>query len=279
MDNQAERLLSAKGAFVLGEDALDICADDLLEEYVYPTMFGDAEVFVLQTDEGTPLRVLYVGGGFQSATYLGKDRFQPVFAYYRAIDLVFHAGRPVRRMLMIGGGGFSYPKHLLMSADPMHRDTSIDVVEIDSAIVEIARRHFDLDEVERLHGAQGTGRLGVIVADGAQALQTMASSVYDVVVNDSFDGAECTSALFSPGVLGDAKRVLKTGGIYVANVVAEDVAEAIPYADALHTAFAHVYLLLCPDDDFSGSSNSLLFATDAPLALPSLVGIRNGEAA
>ena len=255
------------------EDVLDICIDDLLEEHVYPTMFGNAEVFVLQTEEGAPLRVLYVGGGFQSATYLGKDRFQPVFAYYRAIDLVFGAGRPVRRMLMIGGGGFSYPKHLLMSADPIHRDVSIDVVEIDSAIVEIARRHFDLDEVERLHGAQGTGRLGVIVADGAQALQAMAPSEYDVVVNDSFDGDECTSTLLSPDVLGDAKRVLTEAGIYVANVVAEDVAEAAPYAEALHAAFAHVYLLPCPDDDFDGSSNSLLFASDVPLPMPGLMDV------
>ena len=41
--------------------------DDLLEGHVYPTMFGDAEVFALQTEEGMPFRALYVGGGFQSA--------------------------------------------------------------------------------------------------------------------------------------------------------------------------------------------------------------------
>ena len=232
-------------------------------------MFGDAEVFVLQTEEGTPLRVLYVGGGFQSATYLGKNRFHPVFAYYRAIDLVFHVGKPVRRMLMIGGGGFSYPKHMLMSVDPMHRDTSIDVAEIDPAIVEIARRHFDLDEVERLHGVQGTGRFGLIVADAAQALQTMDRSVYDVVVNDSFDGDECTIALFLPEVLYEAKRVMTPNGIFVANVIAEDDAGAMPYANALNAAFDHVYYLPCPDDDFNGSNNSLIFASDTTITLSS----------
>lgn len=253
------------------EGGFDACADDLLEEHVYPTMFGDAEVFVLQTEEGTPLRVLYVGGGFQSATYVGENRFHPVFAYYRAIDLVLHLGRPIWRMLMIGGGGFSYPKHLLMSTDSIYRDTSIDVVEIDPAIVDIARRHFDLDEVERLHGAQGTGRLGIIVADGVQVLRTSELSTYDVVVNDSFDGAECTSALFSPAALSDAKRVLTADGIYVANVVAEDAAEAAPYADALHSVFTHVYLLLCPDEEFDGSNNNLLVASDVPLQVPGLV--------
>jgi len=243
----------------------DACPDSLFQEYTYPTMFGDAEVFVLQTEEGTPLRVLFVGGGFQSAAYLGDNRFVPVFAYCRAIDLVFHAGRDVRRMLMIGGGGFSYPEYLLMSDDALHRAASIDVVEIDPAIVDIARRHFHLDEVERLHGPQGTGRLGVLIADGVQVLRTSEPALYDVVVNDSFDGDAITNALFSPDALLDAKRCLKPDGMYLANVVAEDLADARPFATALHAAFAYVYWLACPDDDFEGSSNSLLIASDVIL--------------
>ena len=241
------------------------CPDPLVEEYTYATMFGSADVFVLQTEEGTPLRVLYVGGGFQSATYLGEDRFTPVFAYCRAIDLVFHTGRDVRRMLMIGGGGFSYPEHLLMSDEAYHKAASIDVVEIDPAIVDIARRHFHLDEVERLHGPQGTGRLGVLVADGVEVLRTSEPALYDVVVNDSFDGDELSDMLFSPDVLLDAKRCLKPDGIYLANVIAEDAADAEPFAAALRAAFTCVYWLPCPDDAFEGSCNSLLVATDVPL--------------
>ena len=90
--------------------------DELLEEFSYPTMFGEAQVFTLETDDederecedtdakchgesggsdgaetendaserlesadtdqhGKPIRVLYVGGGFQSASYLGDARF------------------------------------------------------------------------------------------------------------------------------------------------------------------------------------------------------------
>ena len=249
----------------------DVCdfqeqIDPLLEEYAYPTMFGDAEVFVLQTEEGTPLRVLYVDGGFQSATYLDENRFKPVFAYCRAIDVVFRMEKSIRRMLMIGGGGFSYPNHLLMSDDQLHREASIDVAEIDPAIVDIARKHFYLDEVERLHGPQGTGRLGIIVADGAQVLRLSDPNSYDVVINDSFDGDKVTEALLSPRVLSDAKRAMSEGGIYLANIVAESPEQSKPYADVLHATFANVYLLPCPDDDFAGSSNSLLIASDVPLS-------------
>ena len=248
----------------------DEVRDPLLEEYAYPTMFGKAEVFTLQTEDDTPVRVLYVDGGFQSATYLGEDRFQPVFAYYRAIDFVFQLGRPIHRMLMIGGGGFSYPKYMLMNENSLHQDARMDVVEIDPAIVDIARRHFFLDEVEWLHGPFGTGRLGIIVADGTQVLRASASDAYNVVVNDSFDGTDPTDVLLSPDALAQAKRVMTADGIYLVNAIAEDAEQAAPLAHALHGVFAHVYLLPCTDEEFDGSSNNLIVASDVPCSFPGL---------
>ncbi|MBR5259165.1 MAG: fused MFS/spermidine synthase [Eggerthellaceae bacterium] len=245
--------------------------DSLMEEYFAPTMFGEAEVFTLETDDGVPVRVLYVAGGFQSATYLGERRFEPVFEYYRAIDRAFDAGRCVRRVLMIGGGGFSYPKHLLTSGNELLRDVRIDVVEIDPAIVDIARSHFFLDEVEKDHGSAGTGRLGVIVADGREFLRSAEPAAYDIVVNDSFDGIDPSSELLSAESLVAAKHAMAKGGLYLINTVAETPEEAEPLARVIHSAFANTYLLLCPDEEFDGSSNSLLIASDEAVDLPDLI--------
>jgi spermidine synthase len=245
-------------------------ADLLLEEYTYPTMFGDAEVFCLETDDGVPVRALYVAGGFQSATYLGDRRFEPVFAYCRAIDRAFDM-RPVRRMLMIGGGAFSYPKHLLTSDDVRLQAASIDVVEIDPAIVDVARRHFFLDEVERLHGPAGTARLGIIVGDGVEAVRAAAPSTYDVVVNDSFDGTNPTSGLLAPETLQATKCAMTDGGLYLVNAVSETIGDIEAFVWTLHEVFVHVYLLRCPDEDFDGSENNLIIASDAPADLPDLL--------
>lgn len=266
----AEVAVSADVAVPAGPSLADAAVDPLLEEYSYPTMFGEAEIFTLETDDGVPVRVLYVAGGFQSATFLGEQRYQPVFEYYRAIDRVFDTGRAAQRMLMIGGGGFSYPKHLLTSEDRRLLQVSIDVVEIDPAIVDIARRHFFLDEVEAIHGEAGSGRLRVIVDDGARVLLSAQPAVYDVIVNDSFDGIDPSSGLLTLASLSVARRALREGGLYVVNVAAETPEEIELFAAALRLAFEHVYLLPCPDEEFDGSSNNLLIASDEVCELSGL---------
>ncbi len=44
-------------------------------------------------------------GAYQSATYLGKRRYEPVFSYYRAFDCLFEARPAAHDVLVLGGGG------------------------------------------------------------------------------------------------------------------------------------------------------------------------------
>ena len=216
--------------------------------------------------------MLYVGGGFQSASYLGDARFEPVFEYYRAFDHMFESTRPINQVLMIGAGAYSYPKHLLTSRN----DTSIDVVEIDPAIVEIARKHFYVDGVTFLAHAQ--------------------SAAYDAIINDSFDGTNPTGLLLTPESIRQAKRCLTPGGLYLLNAVVDDEREeyeglrecekagntgieSTPKHEesqrantnivdtamrALSEHFAFVYEIPCIDLEFSGADNYLVIATDEP---------------
>ena len=300
--------------------------DELLEEFSYPTMFGEAQVFTLETDDederedanadaerhgesggaddariedddsegrestgaeqhSKPIRVLYVGGGFQSASYLGDARFEPVFEYYRAFDHMFESARPINPALMIGAGAYSYPKHLLTSRN----DTTIDVVEIDPAIVEIARKHFYVDELEQRYGEAGEGRLRTIVEDGVTFLAHAQSAAYDAIINDSFDGTNPTGLLLTPESIRQAKRCLTPGGLYLLNAVVDDECEEASSASdestqeheedqhantnivdtamrALSEHFAFVYEIPCIDLEFSEADNYLVIATDEPCA-------------
>lgn len=243
--------------------------DPYLQEYRYDSMFGTAEVFTMETDDGVPLRCLYVDGGFQSATYLGEDRFQLPFEYCKAFDIVFNRKPEPTSFLMLGGGAFSYPKHLLTAYD----DTRIDVVEIDPVVIDIARRHFFVDELED----RCKDRLRAFAEDGRVFLRTAEEGAYDVVINDTFGGTVQDAPLLSEEALLLAKRAMTKGGIYLLNAVVnddEDVEED-ERAQALQE-LEHIRQVLCrmfanvvcqdvEDENFDGCINHIYIASDGKL--------------
>lgn len=131
----------ALGAAALGAAAVAVRAACL---QVARTRNGLARVKRVHDEGGDEVRVLVQGGVYQSASYVGERWAEPVFAYYRAFDDVFEAedvmrdayGHGINRMLMLGGGGFAYPKFALMS----HKVLRMDVIEYDGEITRLARR-------------------------------------------------------------------------------------------------------------------------------------------
>lgn len=178
------KLAAAAGGAVaigglLGAGALAVQRRYCLQ--VLRTRGGMARVHVVDAPDGSEIRVLSAGGVYQSATFLGERRFEPVFAYYRAFDAMFEAwpehdgaARPIKdfkNVLMIGGGGFAYPKHVLTA----HAGIRMDVAELDLSIVRAARRWFFLDELEARLANPATARgntLRIIEADGRELLES-----------------------------------------------------------------------------------------------------------
>lgn len=241
---------------------------------------GWALVYEVRTETGEPLRVLRIGGAYQSATYL-RDRWcEPPFAYYRAFDKMFDACRPDARnadgqggavgersfdissVLVIGGGGCSYPKHLLADRDGVR----VDVVERDRRIASIARRFFFVDRLEEELLSRGeSDRFRLIVADGLDYLRSC-TKPYDAIVNDAFVGKTPVGDLMEPAALSLAKRRLSSGGIYLANLVVGDELAELDYfqgaVNALKGAFAHVHAVAATDAGLSDKDNYIVLATD-----------------
>ncbi len=226
------------------------------------TMFGPAFIHNTTGDNGERVRALQVGGAFQSATYTDERRFEPCFEYYRAFDHVFEANVPIKDMLMIGGGGFAYPKHVMSTRAEEVRMT---VVEIDPVIVRIAKRWFYVNELIRKFDLERTGRMKIEIADGRDYLAAAPSASFDAIINDSFEGVAPTVGLLSAASLRQAKRVLRPGGIYMLNAVMfeEELALLNTFMELLGEVFPYVSVIPCVDEEFSGAGNYLLLASDA----------------
>ena len=226
---------------------------------------------------GDEVRVLVQGGVYQSASYVGDRWAEPVFAYYRAFDDVFEAedamrdayGHGISRMLMLGGGGFAYPKFALMS----HEGLRMDVIEYDGEITRLARRWFYLDELERAAG----DRLRVITAEARSYLgvTSVGHRRYDAVVSDCFGGAEPVRELATVEALRLVRGSLNVGGVYVANIVSANEGSDVTFLrDCAATAlevFAHAWVVPCGDAEFGGEENYLLIASDGDYAFAEAV--------
>ena len=286
MDERAEGgwRPAAMGAAAVGAAAAGVaaaCAIHRADPHVVRTDAGPALVRTIRGPEGEPVRVLRQGGVYQSATYLDERRFEPVFAYYRGFDAMFEAepgmreelGHGIERVLLIGGGGFSYPKHLLTSRSGIR----LDVVEADAAIVEAARRWFFLGELQlRLaHPLLSQGNsLDIYSADGRAYLSVAQArgARYQAIINDAFEGREPVRSLATLEAARLAKACLARDGLYLVNVVSEgrgtDLSFLRSEVATLLEAFSFVHVLDTTDERFGGEFNYLVIATDGTYAFP-----------
>ena len=238
------------------------------------------QVREVTSPDGEPVRVLESGGVYQSATYLDDRRFEPVFAYQRAFEVMFEVeqemraahGHGIERALAIGGGGFAWPKYALTR----HPELILDVVESDPSIIELARRWFFVDELK----GQVGDRLYIMEADGRELIDELAPGMefaatptavhcrapYDAVVNDTFSGAEPVRALATVEAARSVRAVLRPAGLYLTNVVSREEGRDLAFlrdeVATLAEVFAHVHVVPATDELWGGEDNYLLIATD-----------------
>lgn len=227
----------------------------------FDTMAGPCRIFTIERKDGL-VRVMNVAGTMQSATYLDDDTYCDLaYSYTRDYDCMFLAGVPVRDVLVLGGGGYSYPKHLVA----YHPETFVTCVEIDPMITAIAHRYFFLDRLIEEYDLDETGRLR-LVTDDARAYLERSDERFDAIVNDCFTGMSLVESL----VTREAARLyhghLREDGVYLANVIgAVEGPRSRTMRRIMRTLaseFAHVYVLPGQPALLSNCDNNVVVATD-----------------
>lgn len=127
--------------------------------------------------------------------------------YTRFLPLAAHFVPDIRRVLVLGGGAYAFPKYILKHF-PQAR---VDVVEIDPGITRLARAHFFLPEDDRLR----------IIHQDARTFLNANTQRYDVIVADVFNSS--ASIPFHLTTLETVKRLdaaLEPGGALLVNTIA-----------------------------------------------------------
>lgn len=253
----------------------------------YKTMFGRLEVAKTHDVQGCEILVMRIDGSLQSAAYTDTDSSLwtfPPFAYIRAFDHMFQAEADgtleIRRVLMLGGGAFSYPKWLLTQ----DRHIRMDVVEVDPAVVEIARKHFLLDRLAEYaidHPRNSDSqpevpisRLAIHTCDAMEYLDGC-TAAYSVVINDTYQGADIYQPLLESTGIEAVKRCLEPGGLYMTNVSVDltstGTGTLFRFKSELSRHFGNIYIIDACDEGFGGADNYIVIATDGEYSFTDVV--------
>ena len=148
------------------------------------------------------IRRLYIDNLVHSEMFLGSSELTSAYAHYYEIPNFLNID--LKKVLMIGGGAYSYPKYFVKN----YPDNIIDVVEINPEITKIAKNYFNLEDSDNLNIYHQDGRVFL----------NNSTEKYDAVLIDAFNGFSIPYHLTTVEFLESIDNHLTDNGIIVVNI-------------------------------------------------------------
>ncbi|HUT06312.1 MAG TPA: fused MFS/spermidine synthase [Nitrosopumilaceae archaeon] len=167
--------------------------------YEKETLFSHLDV----TEFGDK-RSLYLDGMKHSSMNL-NDPLDLVIDYTEYFHLGMMFNPDATKVLFVGGGGFTGPKNFLA----LYPDTKIDVIEIDSDVIDVSKKYFDLKEDSRLQ----------IFNDDARKHLSTYDKKYDLIVLDAYASTYIPYHLITHEFFQTLEERLEPDGVIVSNLL------------------------------------------------------------
>lgn len=215
--------------------------------------------------ESNSIRNLHFDNSYQSAMDL-KEPLKMVFDYTSYLHLSVVACPKPERLLFIGLGGGSAPKKFLHDYPSIK---SIEVVEIDPEVVDVAYHFFGLPNDPKLKVFAQDGRL--FVTQKAREIAAGQASPYDMVIVDAYSESTIPYHLTTVEFLDTVRKTLAPNGVVVSNIIGAIAGPKsrllYSMSDTFRNVFPQTYLF--PVEKWRGTSdisdrNVILIATMNP---------------
>jgi spermidine synthase len=167
-------------------------------------------IFIYEEDGLRCMKFGRYNSGRQTCISL-SDRNYLVFNYTRMMMACLYLNPSPKRVLIIGLGGGT----LASTLPKILPSVKIDAVEIDSAVVRVARKFFEFVPGEQTDVFEEDGRVFVkrMLKRGVK---------YDLVMLDAFDGEYIPEHLLTREFLVEVRGLLSERGVLAANTYAEN---------------------------------------------------------
>ncbi|MBQ9566282.1 MAG: fused MFS/spermidine synthase [Synergistaceae bacterium] len=231
------------------------------------TAYNHISVVESHTQDGRRVRILFTNPGAAQSLMFLDDPTELVSDYTRFYDLAFHYKPDTKKILMLGGGGYCVPSHILAE-----RNVSFDVVELDPGITETARRYFALKDSPNLRIFHQDARTFVnrAVRDGF--------GPYDAVFMDVF--GSWYSIPFHMTTMETAQRLrdlLAPDGVLITNIISALHGPRSGVFHGIYSAFSRAFPRMmifpasAPEPQYAYAMQNLMLValrSDAPPPVP-----------
>lgn len=206
MAGRVTLLLVLAGAIAAAAVLWRVAPVPTTNEYAETVLFRqDTQYHRITVTEGDGARHLRFDHSRQSAVML-DDPYVSALRYPNYVHLALAIKPDAARVLVIGLGGGTITKRFWRDYPEM----TIDTVEIDPVVVDVARRYFWFPDDPRLR---------VFVEDGRRYVQST-SETYDLVIVDAYYSDSLPFHLTTQEFLTELKAVMAPDGVLAYNLIA-----------------------------------------------------------
>jgi spermidine synthase len=203
------------------------------------------------TDQATgkPIKFMRINNESSSAMFADNDEL--VFPYSKYYRLAEHFTPGYRSALILGGAAFSYPKYFLEK----YPDATIDVVEIDPELTQMAREYFRLKDDPRMK----------VFHEDARTFLNRAENRYDVIFGDAYKSLYTVPwHLTTLEAAQKTYAILNDGGCVLLNIISSIEGNASLFLQAelatYRQVFPYVYVFAVMDPDNNQKVQSTILA-------------------
>lgn len=251
-------LLGALGLVLLAGAAQQPAHPDLL--YLKDGRYERIRIYDADFTGGR-VRMLQQDLSSDSAVYLESEELP--FEYTRYYRLLLALKEDLRSVAVLGGGAYTVPKKLIEERS----DLVVDVAEIEPALFDLAQQYFRVPDSPRIRN---------YVMDGRRLLYERPAT-YDAIFSDAYHSyLAIPTHMTTVEFFETAKRSLKPGGIFMANVIGslEDRPPSFALSEmkTMRTVFPNSYFIAVGSPDLLEPQNLIYLAvnSDDPVDFESL---------
>lgn len=194
-----------------------------------------------------PTRFMQINKESNSAMYINKPDL--AYDYAKFYNLAIALTPDIKSTLMLGGAGYSYPKEFLQRFP----NSTIDVIEIDPQLTEIAKKHFALQDSPRLNS----------IHEDARTYINTTTKKYDVIFGDAFSSFySLPYQLTTQEAIRKHYDILNENGAVITNIISSIEGEKGKFLRAEYATyksiFPQVFIFTVNTDDPKAVQNIML---------------------